>query len=487
MAEVLYGLCRFPGMSWIVPYERWPHPPEILSQFFSATKRLHNTLQGEKDFLSPSEQSVYEKVNREVWPRLEKELGPYGLIVVHDPQPASLIPLIRQAFPRKHLLWRCHIDLSDPNPETWQYLSSFVNKADAAIFHSEEFVPKGFSQTAVVMSPSIDPDSLKNRPLDRIPKVMARRILAQYRGRRFSDFFRELKAQSVPVSLLQETSKRAGELSPKLPLKSLVRRLHGIGENSRYVLQVSRYDIFKDPVGVVEAYTRYAGRSGLAASRLPFLVYAGALVNDDPEGTAVYREVARTVSFIRGENPALAGRILPLILPSWDREANAAEVNALQRGAAVVMQKSVAEGFGLTISEALWKERPVIAGDVGGLRRQVIQELNGYLVGSIYEAAEALDHLLSNPRLGRSMGKVGKELVRRKYLVPVHYERYLRLHDALEDPELRHWMLSKQVLSIEAVVSKMRRSAFLKGPFRFRGGRGGSGKAEDRQESPRRA
>src|SRR5205814_5605758 len=277
----------------------------------------------------------------------------HDFVVVHDPQPLALIEHYEKKCP---WLWRCHIDLSRPNPEMWRYLRHWIDQYDAAIFSSEEYAQEMKPPLQFFM-PAINPFNIKNRHLSE-----------QEMDERFAHY-------KIPTHL---------------PL----------------IAQISRFDPWKDPLGVVKAFK--LARKEVDAT----LVLLGNFATDDPEGEAIYE----SLSACRDE------RIL--ILTSGD---DSALVNALQRRAAVVLQKSLREGFGLTVSEAMWKGTPVIGGNVGGIRYQIKDGVNGFLVSSVEEAAQQIVQSIKDNRLRDEMGKKARETVRENFLLTRYVEQYLDL------------------------------------------------------------
>jgi trehalose synthase len=325
--------------------------------FFQATKALHNTLQGMPVPFTEAMREAYEETNRRNAERLRGILEEADFVFIHDPQPAMLRALCPGR--RGRWVWRCHIDASTPVTSVWRYLSRWVEPYDASIFSLPDYA-QPLPHPQYLIPPCIDPISEKNLPLEE----------------------REIQELLAPFGL-----------DPDLPL----------------ALQVSRFDRFKDPVGVVQA-CRQAVRSEPLQ-----LVLAGGGADDDPEGASVLeevREAARELSFVK-----------ILVLPPDAHRI----INALQRAATVVFQKSLREGFGLTVSEALWKERPVIGGDVGGIRFQVLDGRTGYRVRTPEGAGLRLLDLLQHPRDRRRMGTAGREHVREHFLLT----RLLRNHLAL--------------------------------------------------------
>lgn len=329
-------------------------------EFFGFTKTLHNALQGGAVQPSQWRTDIYEQVVCENAARNPLE-DDRDVVVVHDPQPLALIEHCRKQAP---WIWRCHIDLSAPDPLAWSYVRRFIERYDAAIFSCPEYaqdlrVPQRF------MLPAIHPFNLKNRELD------------------------------------------AGAVD-----RCLAR--HGIPTDLPLVVQISRFDRWKDPRGVVEAF-RIARRQIDAT-----LVLLGNFAPDDPEGEAMYHELLAL------REPRI------LVLARDDDEL----VNCLQRRAAVVLQKSLREGFGLTVTEAMWKAAPVIGGNAGGIPRQIDHGENGFLVASVEEAAERIVELLRDPQLRLHMGRAGREKARSRFLLTRYLEQYLDLFAALRGVRL---------------------------------------------------
>jgi trehalose synthase len=309
--------------------------------FFSSTKMLHNALQGEPLELTPEARAIYETVLAENSMRLHIE--DCDAVIVHDPQP---LPLIGQfAGRRAPWIWQCHVDLSMPDPGTWAYLRGFVEQYDLAVVSLPEYrleldIPQRF------ITPAIDPFSAKNRELS---QDEAREILSRH----------------------------------EIPLDRPI------------VAQVSRFDRWKDPAGVIEAF-REARRQVDCT-----LVLLGSAAVDDPESGLVLESIQSSlddrVFIVTVDDPLL--------------------VNALQRVAAVVLQKSLREGFGLTVTEAMWKGAAVIGGNVGGIRRQISDGENGFLVGSVAEAADRIVTLLKDEPLRRRLGARARQSVREQFLL----------------------------------------------------------------------
>jgi trehalose synthase len=323
--------------------------------FFNITKKMHNALQGGDIKLTDLKLQIYEGVVHENAVRNHLD---HDFVVVHDPQP---LPLIEHYQKKNPWVWRCHIDLSRPHPGLWAYLARFVEKYDAAILSCREYAQR-LTPTQLFFMPAINPFSIKNRQLSDAEM-----------DERFAHY-------KIPTDL---------------PL----------------IVQVSRFDPWKDPQGVVEAFKQ--ARREVDAT----LVLLGNFATDDPEGAAIYEALLRS----REE------RIL--VLPYGD---DSALVNTLQTRAAAVVQKSTREGFGLTVTEAMWKGTPVIGGNVGGIRYQIEDGINGFLVSTIEETASRMVQLVKDPELRARMGERARESVRERFLLTRYLEQYLDLFGAFE-------------------------------------------------------
>jgi trehalose synthase len=332
------------------------------SEFYECTKGMHNTLQGNRVPIAKHLLSVYEETNEKNAETLRPILEDADFVFIHDPQPAPLLKLCPKR--KGKWIWRCHIDASHPYRPVWQYLRQFVEPYDASIFSLAAFAQE-LPHPQYLIPPSIDPLSDKNLTLE---TDAIQQIYSKY------------------------------QIDPQRPL----------------ILQVSRFDRFKDPLGVIQAYS-------LAKQFLPNiqLVLAGGGATDDPEGEAVLNEVQAAVQ----DDPD----IHVLLLPSDAHK----EINALQRAADIVLQKSIREGFGLTVTEAMWKGKPVIGGDVGGIRLQVINYHTGFLVNTPEGAALRIRFLLHQPEQIQEMGKKAQRFVRDNFLITRHLREYLTLMVAL--------------------------------------------------------
>jgi trehalose synthase len=323
------------------------------ADFFSITKKMHNALQGAEIDLSSIKKEIFEQV---IYENSVRNFLDHDFVIVHDPQP---LPLIDHYEKKRPWIWRCHLDLSQPEAATWKYLRRWIDQYQAVIFSCEEFVQEMKPPHRVIM-PAINPFNIKNR---------------------------ELSDEEVDERLAHY------EISTDLPL----------------VVQISRFDPWKDPKGVVEAFK-------LATEEVDArLVLLGNFASDDPEG----EEIFNSLCACRDD------RIL--ILTSGD---DTALVNALQTRATIVLQKSLREGFGLTVAEAMWKSRPVIGGNVGGIRYQIEDGVDGFLVSSNQEAAQRIVQLLKDEKLREEMGRKARETVRKKFLLTRYAEEYLDLFSA---------------------------------------------------------
>jgi trehalose synthase len=324
------------------------------NDFFEVTKAFHNALQGSDYNLTQHARDIFLMHNEQNRNRIEFS---EDFIVIHDPQPAALIRARKESHQR--WIWRCHIDLSSPNPDVWGFLRPFIEQYDATIFSSQSFA-RQLPVPQYLFFPCIDPLSEKNKDIE--------------------------------DSFVQHVCDE-----------------FGIDRSRPIVTQVSRFDRAKDPVGVVQAFKQ--ARKYVDCQ----LVLAGGGASDDPEGAAVLKEVKEAV----GDDKD----IIILDLPPWC----ALEINALQRASTIVVQKSVREGFGLTVTEALWKGKPTIAGAVGGIPNQIIHKLTGALVHSVDGCAYQIRYLLTHPDFAKQLGQNGHEHVKENFLMSTNVRRWLLL------------------------------------------------------------
>jgi trehalose synthase len=328
------------------------------AQFFDITKKIHNALQGNHEEITEQMWLHHLEINRKNSEKMNLEAD---AVLIHDPQPVPLIDFRKSGV----WIWRCHIDVSSPQKAVCDYMTRYCRKYDAAIFSVAKFA-QALPINEYIISPSIDPISEKNR---------------------------ELTDREIGETL------RKFQIPPDRPI----------------ILQVSRFDRFKDPIGVIKAYKIVKKYNDCT------LVLAGSPATDDPEGEAVLNEVR--------EYAAKDQDIVILLLPPFSDK----DINALQRSSTVILQKSLKEGFGLTVSEAMWKSKPVIGGAVGGIPLQIIHGVTGFLVHSVEGAAFRIRQLLNNPEMSGQMGQKGREYVRMNFLITRQIRDYLSLWYATEN------------------------------------------------------
>ncbi len=329
--------------------------------FFEVTKAVHNALHGHAVQFTSQMAAIYHETQR-LNLALMEIVG--DMIMIHDPQPAGLIA--RKNDLGRRWVWRCHIDVSKPHPDVWDFLRPMVEQYDAAVFSMPEFA-QALSIPQYLIAPSIDPLAEKNIDLD---QDEVRQTLERF------------------------------NIDPERPI----------------LTQISRFDRLKDPIGVIEAYR-------MVRRRYPCqLVLAGGGATDDPEAGRVLAEVHERAA----DDPDIHVLELP---PFSDRI-----INALVRGSSIVFQKSLREGFGLTVTEALWKGKPVVGGAAGGIKQQVIDGVTGFLVHSVEGAALAATRLLADPALRAALGTNGYLHVKQNFLITRHLKDYLLLMLALEHP-----------------------------------------------------
>jgi trehalose synthase len=326
-------------------------------EFFTITKKFHNAIQGDDLHLTDVKKELYVQNNQNFasYCRLDADC-----VIVHDPQP---LPLIRFYKKQQPWIWRCHIDLSHPNQHLWNYLKGFILRYDRVIVSDEKYMKEDLPIEHSIIHPVIDPLSSKN--------------------------------MTLKSSLMNKTLKK-----------------YGIPIDRPLVTQISRFDKWKDPLGVIEMFK-------IVRAKVPCrLVLCGSMATDDPEGIEIYEKVVQSVKNLTKNNDVILLTAEDSIL-----------VNVLQRTSAVIIQKSTREGFGLTVAEALWKETPVIASNVGGIPLQIIDGENGYLIDpdDIQTGAERIIALLQNHGEAKRMGTRGKELIRQKFLITRHLYDDLKL------------------------------------------------------------
>lgn len=386
--------------------------------FFTVTKRIHNRLHGsvgDGGPLGEAERAVYERALRDDGEDLLGILTDRDVVLLHDPQTAGLIPVARAAG--AIVIWRCHVGLDMPNDvarETWDFLLPYVQQADATIFSREAFTWKGLEHDRIhVVAPSIDAFSPKNQDLD---DATVTAILAAARlvpgGTSGTPEFTRLDGGRATVT--RHAEYREGDPPPA---------------GAPLVVQVSRWDRLKDPVGVIRGFARFVAPDSEA-----HLIVAGpsvAAVADDPEGAETLAEAQAAWSELA---PDLKDRVHLATLPMDDGDENAAIVNALQRRATVIVQKSLAEGFGLTVAEGMWKGKPVVASRIGGIQDQISDGETGVLVDDptdLEAYGAAVLGLLQEPDRAERIGAAARERVRDEFLGARHLMQYLELIEAL--------------------------------------------------------
>ncbi|MFP4136539.1 MAG: glycosyltransferase [Candidatus Acetothermia bacterium] len=322
--------------------------------FFNVTKKFHNALQGEDINFSNLKKSVYTNTNRRFssYSRVD-----HDIVIIHDPQP---LPLIRYFKKRQPWIWRAHIDLSEPNKEIWNYLKKFIIRYDRAVFSAQDFISSDISVDSEIIHPSIDPLTVKN-------KEIGEKTIEKY-----------LDKYDIP-------------------------------DDKPIISQISRFDKWKDPEGVIEVFDRVREEIDCR------LVLLGSMAIDDPEGPKIYESVMEKAS----------GRDDIIVI---NKESDIL-VNVVQRVSSVILQKSLKEGFGLTVTEALWKGTPVVASEVGGIPLQVNDEENGLLVDpeDYDEVADRVTRILENPELGAKLGGSARSQVREYFLITQQLLSWLKV------------------------------------------------------------
>jgi trehalose synthase len=359
VAEINYTLVPLMGDAGLEVEWRIIHGAD---EFFDVTKRIHNGLQGQPGALTDEQQEAFLRYQRLNAEQLEDD---YDFVIVHDPQPAGVVDLVQGS--RAKWIWRCHIDLSTPDPDVLGFLLPFIRSYDAAIFHLADYVPAAPGlPPCFIWPPAIDPLAPKNMALS---VEDADYIVDQF----------------------------------------------GVDVERPTIVQVSRFDPWKDPLGVIDAYR-------LVKERFPEvqLALVGSMAHDDPEGWDYYN---RTVAHADGDPD--------IFILSNLNNVGSVEVNAFQVHSRAVIQKSVREGFGLTVSEALWKTRPTVAGRVGGITVQIDDGATGWLVDSPKGCAQACIEILRDPTEARERALRGKEHVRRHFLTPRLLRDWLALFNRL--------------------------------------------------------
>jgi trehalose synthase len=407
MLRSLVGYARGADLDvrWLVA----PGDPD----FFRVTKRLHNRLHGADDGqpLGDAEREVYERRSRENAELLADRVGPRDVLLLHDPQTAGMVPrMVELGLP---VIWRAHIGLDLPNDAArtaWRFLTPYVEPATGYVFSRPAYAWEGLDAARMtVIAPSIDAFSPKNQnlPFTGITAILRAGGLAEGHHHPSRAVF-----ERVDGSLARVT--RSARLIEE----------HQLRLDTPLVVQVSRWDRLKDPLGVLAGFAEH-----VQLQEEPHLVLAGpdvTAVADDPEGAEVLAEVEQAW---RELPPAMRRRVHLALLPMDDADENAIMVNALQRRADVIVQKSLAEGFGLTVSEGMWKGRPVVASRVGGIQDQIEDERTGLLVEprDLEGFGRAVSGLLADPHHAERMGEAAQARVRDHYLGPRHLGQYVEL------------------------------------------------------------
>ena len=362
VSEILYTLV--PLMRDVGIDAHW-HVIFGKEEFYNATKLLHNSLQGAEETLSDEQWELFDEINAM---NAEGLQGEWDVVIVHDPQPIGLLRGAKEKG--KHWIWRCHIDLSTPNPAPIARLLPMIEEYDASVWHLEDYVPNGMGkhrEDVRICPPAIDPLS---------PKNMA--------------------------------------FSPEDA--AFVCRQFGIDVDRPLITQVSRFDPWKDPIGVIDAYREVTEQVPEAQ-----LAMVGSMATDDPEGMEYFQ---KTFEYAGGDDDI---KILSNL-----NNVGAIEVNAFQSQSDICLQKSIREGFGLTVTEALWKGRPTVAGNVGGIPLQIEDGVGGFLVDSPSQCAERCLEILRDPELGKRLGRQGKEHAREHFLTPRLLRDWLKLFGDLD-------------------------------------------------------
>jgi len=328
-------------------------------RLFEVTKSFHNGLQGKKCLIDRKSKNTYEEFSSNNAKLME---GEWDIIVVHDPQPLAIPYFVGNN--KSKWLWRCHIDASDADPNVWSFLNPYLKVYDGAIFSMESFIPDNFPiKKRYIVPPAIDPLSEKNKLIDR----------------------------RLALSIVKS---------------------HGVDIGKPFVTQISRFDPWKDPLGVIEAYRLAKEKiSGLQ------LILIGSMATDDPEGWEIYKQVIEVSKSDKNI----------FVFTNLDE----LDINAFQTVSDIIIQKSIKEGFGLTVAEAMWKKNLVIGGDTGGIRLQIIDGETGFLVDSAEECAERIIYILSTPKIRKEMSLKAKEHIRKEFLIPRLLRDELKIYTEL--------------------------------------------------------
>jgi trehalose synthase len=387
--------------------------------FFAVTKRIHNLLHGDAGdggALGDAEREAYEKALKPNAEELVEAVEAGDLVVLHDPQTAGLIPALNGAGART--VWRCHVGLDEPNDlarKAWGFLRPYVQQADAYVFSRDAFVWEDLDRDrGAIIAPSIDAFAPKNQELEEstVDAILVAAGILDAPAPEAAPEFTRMDGDTATVEHAAEIVEER-RLTP----------------GDRYVLQVSRWDRLKDPLGVIDGFAQH-----VAPHTDAHLVYAGPAVeavSDDPEGAEVLEQARQRWKDLPDD---VRRRVHLALLPMDDLEENAAIVNALQRRAAVVVQKSLAEGFGLTVAEAMWKARPVVASRIGGIQDQIEDGESGMLLDDPQDLAaygQAVTALLDDPEKAERIGEEARKRVLASFLGSHSLMNYLKLLEPL--------------------------------------------------------
>jgi trehalose synthase len=381
--------------------------------FFTVTKRLHNNLHGDPGDGGPlgkEERAIYEETLKESARHLTRLLQPGDVVYLHDPQTAGLVPAVRDGGVR--VVWRCHIGVDEPNDlvrRAWDFLRPYVEQADAYVFSRHQYLWEGLdAERAWMVSPSVDPFSPKNQEME--PAVVDA-VLGEIG-------FGPHAPESAPVFV-------RGDGTPgRVERRAKIHQEEPLPAGARLVAQVSRWDRLKDPMGLLECFARYLDDPG---THLALAGPSAGAVSDDPEGAGVLEAVADAWRRLPEETRRRAHLV---VLPMDDLDENGAMVNAIQRRADVLVQKSLAEGFGMTVAEGMWKARPMVASQVGGIQDQIVDGESGVLVGDpgdLEGFGQAIRGLLDDPDRAAKLGAAARQRIREGFLGIHRLRQYVDL------------------------------------------------------------
>jgi trehalose synthase len=371
-------------------------------EFFTVTKRIHNRLhgaEGDGGSLDDTARGVYEQVLEDNAAELAESVRDGDVVILHDPQTAGLVDAMRARGAA--VIWRCHVGIDHPDElarEAWRFLLPYLQEADAYVFSRESFAWEGLARSRIaVIPPSIDPFAPKNMHLapDTVAAILS--SIGVFDG-----------PETGPV-----TFRRPDGTPGRIERRARLVEDDRLGPATPVVLQVSRWDALKDPVGVIRGFAEHVPEQ--SGAHLVYAAPAVEAVADDPEGAQVMR---RSIAARDELDERARARIHLVTLPMDDHEENAVMINALQRHARVIVQKSLAEGFGLTVSEAMWKARPVVASRVGGIEEQIVHGDSGLLLDDPRDLAAfgaAVTELLADRSRAEQMGQRGRERVRDRF------------------------------------------------------------------------